>query len=292
MRIADNTRLDSILRNITSNQQRLVDASRQASSGQRLTAPSDDPVAAAQLVRIQARIDDTQGYRSVLRTVTGDLELAESSLDGAHQVLDRLHEIALQGADGALTASERSSMADEVVQLKQQLFQTANQKGSLGYLFAGTNDQSAPFASDGSFLGNAQDKVAVVGAGQSMVVSASGAKAFTTAGGSDMFAQVDALAKALATNDQTAVSASVNSLDGCMRQVLAARTDVGLKLERAQTADAAHEQASVALSTQRSAVGDVNPAEAYTRLSSLQQGLQQSIEVAKQLLSSLSAQRF
>lgn len=288
MRIADSTRLESILRDTASLQRQLLDASKQASSGSRLSSPSSDPVGAAQLVRIQASLDQAEGFRSVMRTARGDLELAESSLDSAHGLVDRMHEIALQAANGALTAQDRSTLSAEVRQLKQELVGIANQKGSIGYLFAGTLDQQAPFAADGTFHGNALDRVAQVGPGQSMVVGANGALGFTALGGRNVFTDVDALATALDTNDQAACSQCVYNLDASGRQILAARADAGTKLARMDTAEEAHAQAVLTLSAQRHAVADVDPAEAFTRLSALENGLQLSISVARSLLDTMS----
>jgi flagellar hook-associated protein 3 FlgL len=291
MRIADSTRLDTVMRDISSVQQQLYAASRKASSGNRVGCPSDDPVAAAQLVRIRGAISDTETYGSVLTTVRGDLELSESTLDSASSVVGQIHDLALQAGNGSLTSSDRSTLSAQIKQLKSELVGLANQKGSVGFLFAGTADQSAPFSATGTFLASAQDRVAQIGPGQSMVVSASGALAFTTLGGSDVFAEIDTLTNALDLNDQTAVSASVKSMDTCQRQIVAAQADAGTKLVRMDTAEAAFDQAKVALSGQGSLVGDADAVESYARLTALQQGLQTSISVAKTLLDTLSVQQ-
>ncbi|MBI5537723.1 MAG: hypothetical protein HY898_33675 [Deltaproteobacteria bacterium] len=291
MRIADSTRLGTVMRDIASVQRQLFAASRQASTGSRLAGPSSDPVAAAQLVRIQGAIGETESYSAVLRTVRGDLEMSEATLDDAGSVLGQIQDLALQGANGALTASDRATLSAQVKQLKAEMLRLANQKGSIGYLFAGTSDQDAPFDAAGTFLGSPQDRVAKIGPGQSMVVSASGALAFTALGGNDVFAEIDALTAALDSNNQAAVSASVKSMDACQRQIVAARADAGTKLARMDTADVAFEQAKVALSSQGHAVGDADPAESYSRLTALQAGLQTSISVAKTLLDTLSIQQ-
>jgi flagellar hook-associated protein 3 FlgL len=224
--------------------------------------------------------------------VRGDVELTESTLDTAHSAIVRLGEIAMQGGDGALNATDRAALASEVRQLKGELLRLSNTKGSIGFLFGGTADQSAPFDSAGVFQGNALERSAQIGPSQSMVVSVNGALAFTAAGGQDLFVEVDALATALDTNNQAAISSSVNSMDTSGRQILAARVDAGVKMGRIDTADAAHSAAELSLSSQRSGVADADPAEAYTRLNALQSSLQQSITVARSLLESLSVQRF
>ena len=292
MRIADQTRLGSVMRDLSSIQRQLFLASREASSGSRLAAPSSDPIAAAQMVRVQAADAEAVGYRNALRTIRGDVELAESTLDDAANLADSLRELAMRGANGSLSAEERTSLAAEVRHLKSELVARANQKGSIGYLFGGTLDQSPAFSASGVWLGNAMDRVAAIAPGQTMVSSVSGALAFTSLGGIDVFASVEALAIALETNNQPAVASSVNTMDTARRQILAARVDAGVKLQRIDTADQAHSFAQLSLSSQAHTLGDADPAASYSRLTSLQTTLQQSISVARSLLDTLSVQRF
>src|SRR5262249_50104746 len=157
----------------------------------------------------------------------------------ATDVFARAHEIALQAGSGTLTASDRGTFAVEVSQLKEQLVALANQKGSNGYLFGGTKTDAPPFGSSGAFSGGDDDRGAAMGPTLSVTVSVSGAKAFTAAGGQDVFAQLDALEAALSANDPTAIGATVTSLDTSRRQILAARVDAGMKLSRLDVADAA-----------------------------------------------------
>src|SRR5450432_3146827 len=96
MRIADNTRFEAMRQSMATSQAQYFKASREASSGVRVGAPSDDPIAAAQALRVQSAMDRTTAYRSSINTVRGDVELAESSLADAKSDLDRAHEIALQ----------------------------------------------------------------------------------------------------------------------------------------------------------------------------------------------------
>src|SRR4051794_11431159 len=130
MRVSDNMRIDAVTRNVTAAQTRQLAASKEASSGQRIGAPSDDPVGAAQLARVQASIETTAGFRSAIKSVNGDLTLAEGTLADATSVFERAQEIALQGANGSLSASERSTLATEVGGLREQLASLANTKGS------------------------------------------------------------------------------------------------------------------------------------------------------------------
>jgi len=287
MRIADSTRYDAVKLGIQTAEQRQFRASQEASSGLRVSAPSDDPVAAAQAVRTSGAATRIDAYRATIRTVRGDAELTESSLSQATDIVGRLKEIALQGASGNLNASERADLSIEVKQLKDAMLALANQKGSQGYLFAGSKTDAAPFDATGTFVADDVDRRVEIAPNVVATVSTSGAKTFTAAGGRDIFADIEALNTALSTNDVTGVQATVNTLDTDSRQLIAARVDAGLKVARLDTSDNAHQETQLALSKQLQSLVAVDPAAAYSNFVQANQAVDQALTVSKRMLDTL-----
>ena len=66
MRITDNMRYGQVQRNLASLRSRHATLSNQISTGRQILAPSDDPVAAAKLMRINARAARTRDYRDTI----------------------------------------------------------------------------------------------------------------------------------------------------------------------------------------------------------------------------------
>src|SRR5206468_3053879 len=118
---------------------------QQASSGIRVGKPSDDPIAAAELARLSASSSQTKAQLSTIDTVRGDAELTESSLSDASDIFVRLKELALQGANGNLSADERKSIGLEASGLKGALLSLSNARGQRGYLFSGSQVTTAAF---------------------------------------------------------------------------------------------------------------------------------------------------
>jgi flagellar hook-associated protein 3 FlgL len=289
MRVADTTRFRNIQDQVTRAQSAHADAARQASSGLRVGNPSDDPVAAAQALRVNHSMARTATFRGTIGSLRGDVELAESTLAGAEDIMQRLHDIALGGGSGTLDPKEQAAMASEVSQLKDQLVAYANQKGSMGYLFGGTKTQAAPFSAVGVFGGDDLDRTAEVGQGVVMTVSTSGAKAFTAAGGRDIFTDIDNLFTAISSGNQANTLASVNLMESGSRQILAARAEAGIKVARLDAADAAHEQTSVTLAAQHHQLVEADPAHAYSNLAQMQQQLEAAVTVSKTLIDTLAS---
>ena len=117
MRVSDGMRLDAMTQQMSTLSQQQVSASKIASTGLRINAPSDDPVAAAQQARVQASLDATDGYRTAIRNVRGDVELSETTLASATDTLQSAQDLAMQGANGSLAASDRTALASQVSQL-------------------------------------------------------------------------------------------------------------------------------------------------------------------------------
>jgi len=292
MRVSDSMQTDSIMASLSSVENQLTAASQVASSGQKINAPSDDPVAAAQLARVKAAAAQATGYQSTITTVQGDLTLTESSLASAGDVVASAQQLALEASDGSIPASDRQAMAGQVAQLQSQLLSIANQKGSTGYLFSGSQTSTAAFSATGVFQGDANDRVADVGPGNAAVVNVSGAKAFTAAGGVDVFATLSALQTALTNNDMSGISAGVNGLNQAGSQISAAESDAGIKLDRLSTAASVQQQTQLSLASTQSSLADADPAQAYTQLTTMENAVQQAIDTSRITLSTLSANRF
>jgi flagellar hook-associated protein 3 FlgL len=293
MRIADNTRFRNIQNQVVRAQAEHNEAARQAASGMRVGAPSDDPVAAAQALRVNHSMQRTATFRNTIGSLRGDVELAESTLAQAEDVMQRLHDIALGAGSGTLDSKEQAVLATEVAALKDQLVAFANQKGSMGYLFGGTKTATQPFTTGVggavSYVGDNLDRTAEVGQGVVMTVSTSGANAFTVAGGRDVFADIDTLYSALQSGNQATIMTSVSQMESGRSQILAARADAGIKVARLDTADATHEQAAVTLATQQHGLIEIDPAQAYSRLAQKQSQLEAAVSVSKNLLDTLAS---
>ena len=285
MRVTDAMRFHQVSRNLSSINSRHFEAAQKASTGLRLTTPSQDPLAAADLTKLQASLSQAAGHRAAIKHVLGDAELSEGMLAEAGSLMQRAREIAAQGSNGTLNASDRAALANEVGHIKSELVRIANTKGARGYLFAGLATSTAPFSADGAFAGNDGAHMVQIGAGTSTRVNVSGAQAFTIAGGRDVFGDLDALQTALSTNDATGVRASLDAIEASREQLQRARSDAGMIMERLRTSDQVLERLELDLTKRQAAIAEVDPFEAFSNLTQLGQALERAVAVSQQLLS-------
>lgn len=119
----------------------------QLSSGQKLLTASDDPTGAAHGLSLDQAFSANGRYAENTKAVSERLGLEENALGGVTETLNRVRERTLQGNSGTLSDSDRKTIAADLRQSLEQLQTYANATDGEGrYLFAGSNDATAPFS--------------------------------------------------------------------------------------------------------------------------------------------------
>jgi flagellar hook-associated protein 3 FlgL len=286
MRVTDNTRLLNVLRNNAVSAKRLTMASRRASAGARVVSPSDDPVAFGTSVRRSSTIASIASRTSVARAAADDLTITEGALNSSTELLSQARSLAVQGANEALSATDRTALASSVDGIREQLLSLANTRGSQGYVFGGSRTDTAPFDTTGAFVGNDTVLRIAVTDGAAAKKNVSGAKAFTAAGGIDVFTQLSALSTALTTNNVAAVRTSIDAMQSGYDQAVSVQVDAGLSMERLRSAADVLDTASLAVSQANSRdIGADDLAGLATELAAASNAYTQSLDVTKKLLS-------
>lgn len=284
MRITDNMKFDQVQRNLAGLRSRHAQLTNQLSTGRQILAPSDDPVAAAKLMRLSARAARTQDYRDTIAAARADTSLSESTLAQASDLMVRAHEIAVQGGNDTLTANDRVALATEVESLQKQLLVTANTRGQRGYLFSGSQVTTPTLSNTGAYQGDQSDQEIEISPGVRTRTNVTGAEAFGAAGGTDAFATLENLRQALLANDSSQISATLGDLESSRSQIVRVQGEAGLIMNRLDTADEVLGATALELSRQDGEIGDVDPFAAISELTQLSTTLEQSIAVARQTL--------
>lgn len=292
MRVTEGMRYAEVLSNLANITSQHHKAAHEASTGVRVGKPSDDPIAAAELARLRASNSQTSTHLSTINMVRGDAQLTEAALADASDILVRLREIALQGANGGLSADDRQTMASEVAGLKDALLQLGNVRGTRGYLFSGSQVATPAFDSNGVFQGDGLAHEVPIGNSTPSVVSTSGQEAFVVAGGRNVFADVDALAAALGANDGDAIRAALDVVDASHGQLVNARARSGLVLSKLDASESLLGTLDTEQQRRAQQAGAADPFESFSRVTALGQSLERAIAVSRQILDLGGSNRF
>ena len=284
MRVTESLKYATVTSQLGQLREQYMQASQQSSSGKRVNAPSDDPIAAAENARVQASLSQTDAYRKAISAVQGDAQMAESSLDSAGQVLQRALELATSGANGASGEANLKSLGIEANQLVDQMISIGNTKGSQGYLFGGTRTNVAPFDAGGTFVGNDKSQQVTLDGGPPMTVTVSGANAFANVNGRNVIQDLKDLASALSSGDSNAVRATLDGLQSSHSQVVQERANAGLISDRLTMTDSFLTQTQFDLTARSSSLTDADATATLSSLSQLGTTIQQAVAVDQKLL--------
>ncbi len=118
----------------------------QIGSQSRIGALRDDPLAAGHLVRYQSFLSRVNVFEKNAQTLADNFQVREGYINQNLQIMQRVRELAVQGANGINTPEDLKNMATEVDELLKELVQNANGVGPDGNsLFAGTRSNVTAF---------------------------------------------------------------------------------------------------------------------------------------------------
>lgn len=155
MRISTNQIFDLNIRSITDNQRGLTETQQQLASGKKINKPSDDPVGAAQVVRLTEQLDKLTQYQRNNDLLSSSLEQQETILRGINSSLNRARVLVIQSGAGFTTDADRKAIGAEIEQIRNEVFDLMNSQNAQGeYIFSGYQSQSQAFEFNPAAAGN------------------------------------------------------------------------------------------------------------------------------------------
>jgi flagellar hook-associated protein 3 FlgL len=143
-------------------EERLNNVQTKIASQSRILALRDDPLAASHAVRYQSYLARLERFEKNTYFAREHFNNTYTYMNEANSVLQRIRELAVQGAHGTYTADDMKIMGGEINELIKELADIANAQGPDGkQIFAGDRALSEPFR---------MVEGTVAGGGESMVV--------------------------------------------------------------------------------------------------------------------------
>jgi len=231
------------------------------SSGVRINSLSDDPVASGQNVSLLNEIQQDDSFTKSASTVTGQLQVADTTLGSVVSELTSAISLATSANNGTMNSSNVKSIATQISGILDEVTYLANTSYQGQYIFGGGQTSTAPFTtstatSPGTTTYNGDQNVNYLESpnGQKIQLNVSGDQIFQGSGSNGVFAALNALVAdyssgtvdtAQAVSDTTALGTALNyvsqqrvTIDNSITQVSAASsavTNVETQLTTAQT---------------------------------------------------------
>lgn len=212
---------------------------QQMATGERMLLPSDDPISAVRVLRIEREEATLTQYRTNIANVAGNLSKQEANLKAASDSMLNVRDLLLWAANGSNTSEDLAAIANELGNLEKTILSFANVRDEEGrYLFSGTLSDRPAITFDAAtqsyqLTGNDQYRQAAVANGVLVEENVTAAQVF--GGGVGMLNDLNALVKwladpALDASDpavRASVTATLNSLDKTHGDLLGAVSELG-----------------------------------------------------------------
>lgn len=122
---------------------------QQIATGKQMEVPSDNPVAFSDAARLKHQLGKLDQYGRNMTNLMQRMKMEESTLSDATNILTRIQELSIQGANDTLSPENRKTIAGEISQLREALLQLANVKDSADQsIFGGFSGTTVPFVQD------------------------------------------------------------------------------------------------------------------------------------------------
>ena len=188
LRITNSMMISRAMRNQSNNLRNMDKWNNDLNAMTHLHKPSDDPVKVGRTLRLQSEITLSTQYSDNLDSAKAWLETTESSLSEVTKVMQRIRELANQGANGVLKEDDKSKISQEIGQLREHLITVSNQTYTGRHIFSGYRSDLAFTNSDGTYNENAntlgvsyQSMEYKVGVSQNLQVNYTGDRIFGSA---------------------------------------------------------------------------------------------------------------
>lgn len=183
MRVSTNQMQQSAINSMVEQQAKLGKAQQQVATGRRIVKPSDDPVAASKVVKLDDVIRNVEQFQHNISTARARLTLEEGVLVNVVDAYHRMRELAIQANNDSQTHETRNFIAEEISQLLDEIVGLANSTDSNGeFLFAGNKGRFKPFTlnSEGGFDYHGDDgqRFVQIGPRRQIAINDSGSDVF------------------------------------------------------------------------------------------------------------------
>jgi flagellar hook-associated protein 3 FlgL len=302
MRVTSNSVSETLISNLQALSRRQVNLQGQIASGQRIAAPSDDPLAARQVLGLR---DDSAALAQFQNNIGIHQEFATASqgvMTSLQKVLNRAQEIAVS-VDDLDSKEDLQSYGTEIAELLKQAVQTANSQYRGEYLLGGTKGSQTPFTAvndaEGrtasvSFNGNSSESTSEIAPG---VLVSSRVPGANTSGagerglvadsryGADLFAHLITLQNQLFSGDAAGVQSSTRGeLEADENNLLYHVANNGALQSHLETALTMNKTDKLNTESAISGRTDVDMADALVRLNQQQTSYQAALQSAGSIL--------
>ena len=292
-------------------------------TGKKLSNPSDDPAAIPPVLNTRKQLSNIDRYLETMGKTNDIMAATDGHLEHVENIMQRAKEIMVNAANGSLSDEDRTVLADELVQLKQEMLDAANGNVDGKYIFSGYQEENKPFSINAAYTEAAYDPndhttwpvlyagdenatFVEISSGEQLQANLTGNDLFLgstswnpppynppdpagnavngiDAGRFDLFAEITQAEEAIRANDQAAMQTSLQDLDGAAEQNRRLRSQLGNRAKRVETAMIHQEEAKIDLKQVLSRYEDADAIEVFNDIVQQETAFQAALSITSKV---------
>lgn len=186
MRVTTLQTNNTMMNYISTAESKYYDLSQEASSGKKITKPSDDPISAKSILNTGTQLTQLNGYLNNMNTAQNELDTLDSSLSSLTTLVGKATDLTTEAANGTYSSTDLANMKTQIDQIIQSVTDTANTNYNGTYIFSGaaTSTQTYTTAANGSITYNgtpaagAYQRYVTISDGTSVAINTPGINVF------------------------------------------------------------------------------------------------------------------
>jgi flagellar hook-associated protein 3 FlgL len=210
----------------------------QLDTQQSVNTPSDNPVAATQILQLDESNSRNTQFVSNTQGASSSMSLIDNAMSNVSGLLSNMKSLVVQAGSGTIDASQLQMMQQQVNQDYTQMMSYANTTDGRGdYLFGGNKVGNPPFTADSNlnatYNGDTGQRVVQITDSSSVPVTQVGSQVFgNSTSPTALFDSMQQLSQLLGqstkpANFSTQLQTIMSSLDNAQNQVLSVQASVG-----------------------------------------------------------------
>jgi flagellar hook-associated protein 3 FlgL len=301
-----------LLRNISNNMGRMNTLQNQLSTGMKINKPSDDPVGITFALRYRSELDSNDQYSKNVSSSLSMLEYTDTSIGQAGDIMQRVRELLVKGANGTLEQTSLDAVKVEISQMYNQMVEIGNSQFNGKQVFNGELTGEKPYPTMG--VDGTVDLVAdppllkafqvnsdngsikyELSAGMKLGINITGNEVFGNAiptnatqaeidSSDNVFLLLQRAHDMLSSGDQKGISALIGQVDTRMNTMLTKRAEVGAKVNRVDIVQNRLADIEINLKTVQAKTEDADMSEVITNMKTEENVYQASLSVGAQLI--------
>ncbi len=138
MRVTNQMVTSSSLRNMQKTMQRVDRLNEQATTGKKISAPSEDPVVAIRALKLRTTCDQLEQYKEKnIPDALSWMDTTQTSIQNVYDRLDDVYAYCEQGASDTYQTKDRQTIINELYALKDAIYSEGGTTYAGRYLFSG-----------------------------------------------------------------------------------------------------------------------------------------------------------